>query len=102
METEILSQEKKEINYVISLAQADQDIKNILLSEITQAFKDELELKKEQIFYQDQVYEIIELARHDQWKKTLLVCAMIEDDIMEEELKEHFYDVFGSNGELRG
>ena len=98
---ETLSSEYAEINNIIALAKADSEIEQILLNEISQEFKDELTNKTEQIWYIDQVQEILELAKHDPSKKELLVTAIVENDVIEEELKEHFYDVFGSNGELR-
>lgn len=98
---EILSNELIEINNIIALAKADSEIEQILITEIAREFNDELTVKVEQVFYQDQIIEIIELAKHDRNKMITLLTELLKDDTIHNELKQHFYDFFGSQGELK-
>jgi len=83
METkeEIMSNEVIEINNIIALAKADDDVKQVLLSEITKEFT---------VFYSDMVYEVIELAKHDCDKMITLITAILKDELIGTELQRHF------------
>lgn len=98
---ETLSQEIKDIDFVINLSVSDKDVKEILLSRVANEFKDEFDTKKELVFYQDQVDEIIELAKFDDTKKALLCCALVSDEKIGGELENHFVDYFGSQGMIK-
>lgn len=89
---ETMSNELCEINNIIALAKADDDIKTVLLNEITKEFA---------IFYEDMVYEVIELAKHDSSKMTAFMTAILENDNIAELLQNHFYEYFGSLGQMR-
>ena len=92
---EVMSNEYIEVNNIIALAKADSEVKEIVLSEIAREFKDELNDKKEQVFYQDQIYEIIELAKHDMVKMTMLMTAILENQEINNLLLNHFKEVMG-------
>ena len=93
--TEIMSNEYMEINNIIALAKADSEIETILLSEIAREFKPELEQKQEMIIYEDKIYEVIELAKHDMVKMTMLMTAILENQEINNLLLNHFKEVMG-------
>ena len=92
---EVMSNEYIEVNNIIALVKADSEVKEIVLSEIAREFKDELNDKKEQVFYQDQIYEVIELAKHDTVKMTMLMTAILENQEINNLLLNHFKEVMG-------
>lgn len=98
--TEVLSSEYVEINNIIALAKADSEVEQILLSEVSREFKDHADIHRERVFFEDMVFEVIELAKHDNTKKVILLNALLESDIAND-LQQHFYDFFGSNGIIR-
>ena len=61
---------------------------------------DELD-KQEMVMFEDKVYEILELAKHDERKLATLLIALVEHDKVCEGLQDHFYDYFGSQGKIK-
>ena len=94
---EVMSNEFIEINNIIALAKADSDIQQMLLGEIVREFEGELNTKKEQVFYQDQIAEIIELAKHDMDKMITLFTMILEDEDINAELFRHFQELINSD-----
>jgi len=86
METkeEILSNELIEINNIIALAKFDSDVKQILLTEITKEFT---------MFYDDMVYEVVELSKNCPEKMNTLISAILKTDILATELQIHFEEL---------
>lgn len=78
---ELMSNELMEINNIIALAKADNDVKKILLSEIAREFH---------MFYEDSIYEILEIAKHDVAKLQIFVSAILKDELLGSELELFF------------
>ncbi len=99
---EIMSNELAEINNIIAIAKADSEVEQILLSEIAREFgKERTDQIKKHVFFQDMVYEVIELAKHEDRKRDMLFIAILEDDKIGTAIQEHFYEYFASNGQIR-
>jgi len=99
---EIMSNELAEINNIIAIAKADSEVEQILLSEVAREFgKERTEEIEKQVFFQDMVYEVIELAKHDSKKRDMLFIAILEDDKIGTAIQDHFYEYFSSNGQIR-
>jgi len=93
-EREIMSNEILEIDNIIALSKADDDVKNILLSEISREFgEDIVKDHAEQVFYQDQVVEILELAKNDNGKMTFLITEILKDQEISDLLCNHFLEM---------
>ena len=91
---EIMSNEVLEINNIIALSKEDDDVKNILLSEISREFSEEiLKEKAEQVFYQDQVIEIIELTKHNNENLTFLITEILKNPVISDLLFNHFLEI---------
>jgi len=90
---EIMSNEICEINNIIALAKADSEVEQILLSEIAREFKPELEQKEEMIIYEDKVFEVIELAKHDQTKMITFMTAILENREINDLLFNHYQEI---------
>ncbi len=81
---EIMSNELAEINNIIAIAKADDGVKKILLNEITKEFT---------VFYNDMIYEVIELAKHDCVKMVRLCEAILKTDEIATPLQQHFMEL---------
>lgn len=81
---EIMSNELVEINNIIALARADDDVKKILLNEITREFL---------LSYEDMVYEIIELAKHDMIKMIRLCEAILKTPEIATPIEQYFMEI---------
>jgi len=91
---ETMSNELYEINSIIAIAKADSEVKEILLSEIVREFgNEEMKEKQEQVFYQDQIYEIIELAKHDMVKMVRLIEAILKTPEIATPIEQHFMEM---------
>ncbi len=96
---EIMSNELAEINNIIAIAKADDDVKQVFLSEIIREF-DELQNVSKTVFFQDTVYEILEFARHDNRKKQMFFKTLLESELGQD-IQDHFYEYFASNGQIK-
>jgi len=94
----VMSEEIKEIDYLITLAKEDSEVKDVLLSRVLHEF-DDLKEKQRTIFFEDMVSEICEIAKHDTAKKWYLLKQILE--YFTGELEEHWYEYFASNGIIR-
>jgi len=91
---ETMSNEYREINNIIALSKADEDVKNILLSEVSREFgEDIVKERAEQVFYQDQVVEVLELAKQDNGKMTFLITEILKDLPLSDLLFNHFKEM---------
>jgi len=89
-----MSNEYREINNIIALSKADEDVKNILLSEVSREFgEDIVKERAEQVFYQDQVVEVLELAKQDNGKMTFLITEILKDLPLSDLLFNHFKEM---------
>lgn len=95
---EVMSNELAEISNIIAIAKADSEIEQVLLSEIAREF--DLKNVSKTVFFQDTVFEIIELAEHDDRKKQMFFKTLLESKLGQG-IQDHFYEYFASNGQIR-
>ena len=77
------------------MAKADSEIEQILLSEISREFEGKLKTRKEQVFYQDEIIELIEIAKHNPDKMLILISEILKCNELTDLLINHFKELEG-------
>lgn len=101
---EVLSNEYVEVNNIIALAKADEEVRQILIDEIiTQGLINEEEIRHETeiLLFEEKTHEIINLAKATPQRLCYFLCEIVKDDKTSKWLQQYFYDYFGSQGLMR-